>query len=136
MTHPPNLTAKAPPLRDAGAMFVESIIAAAIVTMALGTLFQVVMDSANRDRAIESRRTALLIAQSELADVGSEIPLQAGQSAGFSGNMAWRVEITPYSDGVDSSGAGELWRVAISVRPRNGGADIANLTTLRLSPKA
>ncbi len=119
---------------DAGSVFVESIIAAAIVAMALGATFQVIADGANRDQAVESRRTALLIAQSELAAVGSEIPLRSGQSAGLAGDMVWRVEVSPYADGVDDSAAGALWRVAVSVQRRGGGVDLARLDSLRLGP--
>ena len=119
---------------DAGSVFVESIIAAAIVAMALGATFQVIADGANRDQAVESRRAALLIAQSELAAVGSEIPLTSGQTAGLAGDMVWRVEVSPYADGVDDSAAGALWRVAVSVQRRGGGADLAHLDSLRLGP--
>jgi hypothetical protein len=50
--------------------------------------------------------------------------------------MVWRVEISPYADGVDASAAGGLWEVAVSVRPRAGGADLARLQSLRLGPAA
>jgi hypothetical protein len=136
MTKPPSPVAPgrhAP--RDQGSVFVESIIAAAIVAMALGATLQLVADGANRDRGIEQRRAALLIAQSELAATGSQIPFLPGQTDGLAGNMVWRIEVSPYSDGVDSA-AGVLWRVAVSVRARSGGADLAHLETLRLGPQA
>ena len=102
--------------------------------MALGGAFRVIADSAVRDRAVESHRAALLVAQSELAAVGSEIPLRPGQSAGMAGDMVWRVEVSPYSDGIDDSAVGVLWRVAVSVQPRAGGTDLAKLESLRLGP--
>jgi hypothetical protein len=117
-------------------VFVESIIAAAIVAMALGGTFQVISDSAARDRAGEARRVALLTAQSEIAAVGSEIPLQPGQTAGLAGDLVWRVSVSPYADGVDDSAAGGLWRVMVSVGPRDGGAELAHLETLRLGTPA
>jgi len=128
----PTLT---PATGDAGSVFVESIIAAAIVAMALGATYRVIADSAGRDRGVEQRRAALLVAQSELAAVGSEIPLESGQHAGLSGDILWRVDVTPYSDGV-AAAMGGLWRVAVSVRPRDAEVDSVRLETLRLGPKA
>lgn len=121
---------------DAGSVFVESIIAAAIVAMALGATFQVIAQSARRGHAIEDRREALLVAQSELAAVGSEIPLTPGQSAGLAGDLEWRVDVSPYADAIGASAAGSLWRVEVSVSPRDGGESLARLTTLRLGPAA
>jgi hypothetical protein len=117
---------------DAGSAFVESIIAAAIVAMALGFTYRVIADSAARDRGAEARRTALLVAQSELAAVGADIPLSPGGASGESGDMAWRVEITRYGEGEDKNPAGALLRVAVSVWPRGGGASLVTLQSLRL----
>ena len=122
--------------KDGGSVFVESIIAAAIVAMALGATFRVISDGATRDRGVEARRTALLVAQSRLAAVGSETPLIPGDAAGLTGDMVWRVRISPYEDGVNDSGAGALWKVTVSVMPRAGGADLARLETLRLGRAA
>ncbi len=121
---------------DAGSVFVESIIAAAIVAMALGGTFQVIADSAARTRAAEVRRAGLLVAQSEMAAVGAEIPLQSGETAGLSGDLIWRVRVSPYADGVEARAVGALWRVSVAVQPRAGGADVARLETLRLGPPA
>ena len=119
--------------RDAGSAFVEAIIAAAIVALALGATWRVVADSAARDRAAETRRTALLIAQSELADVGEDIPLVPGDASGQSGDLAWHVEIAPYGESEDNSAAGVLLEVAVSVSPIAGGPRLVTLHSLRLS---
>ena len=117
---------------DAGSVFVESIIAAAFVAMALGATLKVVADGANRERATEARRAALQVAQSELAAVGAEIPLQSGQQTGVTGDMIWRVDISPADDAIESSAVGPLWEVSVAVQPRAGGAPLARLDTLRL----
>ena len=119
---------------DGGSAFVESIVAAAIVAMALGATYRVIADGAARDKAVAARRTALLVAQSELAAVGADIPLAPGDAAGQSGDLAWRVDITPYGENEGQNPAGELLRVAVSVRPRDGGADLVTLQSLRLGP--
>jgi hypothetical protein len=117
--------------RDAGSAFVETILAAAIVAMALGGMYQVIGDGAARSRGVEARRAALLIAESELAAVGAEIPLQPGQAAGLAGDMIWRVDISPYSAGGDTT-VGALLKVAVSVAPRAGGPSLVTLQSLRL----
>jgi hypothetical protein len=74
----------------------------------------------------------LLVAQSELADVGADIPLAAGDASGQSGDLAWRVAITPYDENEDRNPAGKLWDIAVSVGPRDGGPALITLRSLRL----
>ena len=119
---------------DAGSAFVESMIAAAIVAMALGATYRVIADSAARDRAAEARRSGLLVAQSVMAAVGADIPLAPGDMSGQSGDVAWRVEITPYGQNEEKNPVGDPLRVAVSVWPRHGGATLVTLQSLRLGP--
>ncbi|MEO8926864.1 MAG: hypothetical protein ABI306_06840 [Caulobacteraceae bacterium] len=118
--------------RDGGAVFVEALVATAIVAAILAATFKTIGESAARERMIESRRLALLVARSELAAVGAEIPLAPGESAGFAGDMVWRVEISSYDAAGGPNSAGALMRVQVSVRPRAGGADLITLSSLRL----
>jgi len=117
-------------------VFVESIIAAAIVAMSLAAMFRSVADSANRNRMVESRRAAVLVAQSELAAFGTGTPLRPGQSTGLVGEMVWRADVSPAGDGAGASAVGGLWRVAVSVRSKTDYADLVRLETLRLGPQA
>src|SRR5665213_2028855 len=80
---------------DRGAVFVEALVAAAIVAMILAATLRVISDGAVSQRMMENRRMALLVAQSELAAVGADIPVETGESAGFAGNLVWRVDISP-----------------------------------------
>jgi len=121
--------------RDRGAIFIESLVAAAIVAMILATTFHVIADGAARARVTEQRRMALLVAQSTLATVGTALPVASGENTGVSGDMAWTVDISPYSDESGASTVGALWRVAVSVRPRAGGRNLIALQTLRLGPE-
>ncbi|HXU99199.1 MAG TPA: hypothetical protein VG166_01720 [Caulobacteraceae bacterium] len=107
--------------------------AATIAAMALGATFKVIGDSAARERAVEARLAAVEVAQSELADIGAEIPLTPGDTDGVAGTLAWRVEIEPYADASEDSDAGRLLQVFVSVRPRAGGAKLVELTTLRVA---
>ena len=118
---------------ERGSLLIEALIASAIVAMVLAGAYQVVGDSAGRLRGLEARRTAYLIAQSQLAAVGAETPVQSGATAGTQGDFAWRIDITPYADSLAASAAGELYRVRVSVRPRRDeNHDLAVLTSLRL----
>ena len=120
--------------KDSGSIFVEAMISAAIVAMALAGTFRVISDSAQRGRSADARRTALLVARSEMAAVGADIPLRPGERSGQTGAMIWRVQVTPSGADIGDSVAGTLWRVTVSVGPRDGGGDLATLTTLRLGP--
>ncbi len=114
----------------------ESLVAAAIVSMILAATFRLIADSAVHARLTEQRRMALLVAQSELADVGAEIPIEAGRNSGVSGDLAWTVDISSYSDDTGASTVGALWRVRVSVEPRNGGRSLVTLDSLRLGAES
>jgi hypothetical protein len=126
------LAVSSPDRRDRGSVFVESMVAAAIVAAGLGATFQVIGDGARRVRDVEAHRAALLIARSELAAAGSEFPLHAGVSSGAVGEYTWRMDVSPYTDGVGSSAAGGLWSVSVSVAERAGREDLVTLRSLRL----
>jgi type II secretory pathway pseudopilin PulG len=121
---------------DAGEVFIESLVAAAIVAMIMVATFRVVTDGASHARMTEQRRVALLVAKSELAEVGSEIPIASGENSGVSGDMIWTVDVSPYSDESGASSVGSLWAVDVSVRPRVGRGELVRLRTLRLAPDA
>ena len=125
-----------PARRDGGEIFLESVVATAVVAMIMIAMFRVVTDAAMHSRMNEQRRVALLVAKSELAEVGSEIPIASGESTGVSGSMAWSVQVSPYSDDSGASSVGDLWAVDVSVRPRLGGRPLVRLRTLRLGPEA
>jgi hypothetical protein len=113
-------------------VFVEALVAVAIVAMILAATFRVISDGATRERMNQSRRMAVLVAQSELAAVGADIPLEPGESAGFAGALVWRVDIAPYDAAGGPNSAGALMKVRVSVRPRAGGPDLVELDSLRL----
>jgi Tfp pilus assembly protein PilX len=121
---------------DAGDVFIEALISAAVVAIIMVGMFRVVTDAAMHARMTEQRRVALLVAKSELADVGSEIPIAAGSNSGVSAGMVWTVDVSPYSDDSGASSVGGLWAVDVSVRPRAGGRTLVRLRTLRLGPEA
>lgn len=118
--------------RDGGGVFIEALVATAIVAMILAATFRVIADGAARERRIDARRVALLVAQSELAAVGADIPLIPGESSGLAGGFVWRVNVSSYDGAGAANDAGGLMKVHVSVRPRAGGADLVALDSLRL----
>jgi type II secretory pathway pseudopilin PulG len=120
--------------REEGSVLVEALIAAAIVAMVLVAVFQIAADSAARRHGVETRRHALLIAQSQLAAVGSTVPLAPGAVQGRDGDEVWRIDMQPCNAGQGASAAGRLFCVDVSVRPAEGGAPWASLSSRRLAP--
>ncbi|MGZ8362372.1 MAG: hypothetical protein ACXW3D_00805 [Caulobacteraceae bacterium] len=118
--------------REDGSIFIETLIAAAIVALVLGMSFNTLADVAARSRMAEARRTALLLAQSKLAAVGAEIPLAEGGS-GIESGLVWRVTTQRTQEGFQTSAAGPLYSVSVSVAPQAGGAPLASLRTMRLA---
>jgi hypothetical protein len=123
--------------RDEGSVFIESMVAAAIVALALAAMYRVIEDGAMRNRAVNEKQTALLIAQSELAAVGSGIPLAQGMTSGTEGPYAWRVDISSSDVGSGSASvAGPLWQVTVSVRALDSENAIVTLKNLALASGA
>ena len=119
--------------RDSGSVFIESMVAAAIVTLSLAAMYRTVEESAHNSRVIAEKRMAMLIAQSHLATIGSVIPVAQGNTGGIEGTYAWSVAIAPDSD-TNASDAGQLWQVTVAVRPVEGGNDLVTLRSLALGP--
>lgn len=116
---------------DTGSVLVEAMVAVAIIAMMLAACYRAVGDSALRSKAAEASRTATLIARSRLAALGSETPLEPGETRGLDGAFIWRVDVdeTPAAQ----STIGRLLRVQVVVADRAGGSERARLTSLRLS---
>jgi type II secretory pathway pseudopilin PulG len=119
---------------DSGSMLVETLIAAAIVAAMTGAMFVSLAGSAERQRMVAQRRQALMVARSELALVGAEVPARPGRVTGLSGPYAWQIDISPYGGDLNPSQAGGLAAVTVTVRRDPHGAPLATLHTLRLMP--
>ena len=78
---------------------VEAMVGAAIVSIALASMYHAIIESASHDRMAEERRYALMVAQSMLSQVGPIIPQQPGQTEGTAGDYLWRIDIEPYGAG-------------------------------------
>lgn len=119
---------------DAGTMMVETLIAAGIVAIMLAVMYSTIAESANRQRMLIYRRQALMVARSELALVGAEVPAIPGRTTGISGNYGWRIDVAPYTGDLAASQAGPLGLVTVQVFRAHEGGSLATIRTLRLMP--
>ena len=115
--------------RDSGSALLEALVGTAIIAMTVGTMYRAVVETAARNEMADQKRTALLVARSELAAVGSIIPLETGLSAGNQAGLSWRVEIAPLGS---VTNVGQLWQIGVSVR-NPAGRDLVHIDTLTLS---
>jgi hypothetical protein len=123
---------------EAGSALVEAMVGAAIVAGTLAAMYAAIYESSARNRMAEERRTAMMIAQSELAAVGSVIPAATGITEGTQGDYYWRVDIEPFGGSTQQSGfgappspVGTLCIVKVTVADQRR-APLANLTSLTL----
>lgn len=121
--------------RDEGSIFVEAMIAAAVVAVMLGGLYQAIAASAQRHRMSDDRRVALLVAQSQMAAAGVEFPLAQGRTSGLAGEYLWQVEVSDHAAGSPESAVGRPALVVVTVRERDAAAPLVTLRSLRLAPQ-
>jgi general secretion pathway protein I len=117
----------------AGFALIESLVALAVLAVALAVLLQAAAGSARTLARAEQTSRATMQAESLLASVGTELPLLSGLTRGtLPQGGAWLVEIRPLPDGPAAS----AWRpmvVVVSIEAPDGRV-AARLTTLRLAP--
>ena len=120
--------------REDGSIFIETVVALAVLAMVLTGLYRVVADSASRRHQVEARREALMVARSTLASVGYVIPYDDGVTEGGQGGTRWRVEMRPC--GSNAGATGVLYCIDVSVRDAQAGLPLARLSTRRFAPRA
>jgi len=123
-------------MRDSenGSVLLEALVSTAIVAAVLAAMFSAIAQWDQQRRQIDARRMALMIARSELAAVGSALPLTPGRAQGVEGAFVWTIAIEPGQDNaLDSSLAGAVSTVTVSVRGAAGGPDLAVIRTQRLA---
>ncbi len=128
----------APP--SGGFTLIEVLVAFAVLAVSLGVVFQIFSTGTRASRAAEAYTHATLLAESKLAAVGVEEPLEEGERTGeFDNGFRWRLAVRPYRlDGQEGDGPASLLAYEIGVTvlwDGAGGLKSVSLTPRRLKPR-
>ncbi len=125
--------------KDGGFTLVEVLVAFVIVAVSLGALLQIFSSGLRSSHSAEAYTTAALLAESKLASIGIEEPLEEGETTGaFDNGFRWRSTVAPHAPevGQDEASAAQAYEVTLVVRwGERGDERSVSLTTLRLAPK-
>jgi general secretion pathway protein I len=124
---------------DSGFALMETLVALAILSIALGVLLSVFGDGIRQQGQAEQLTMATLHAQSLMARVGADVPLKVGVTTGtLPKGLHWQVLVEHYGDDGDRKAwPAEAYRVVVEVISGEGEQNrpLITLTTLRLGPK-
>lgn len=113
---------------------VETLIACTIVAIMLGATFQAMSTTLSAATRLLAQRRAVMVAESVVARVGSDIALAPGTIDGNSDGLAWRVEVERFrGDGAGPNDDPALMLVSVSVGSDNRGKASFGLRTLKLA---
>jgi general secretion pathway protein I len=114
-----------------GFTLLEILVALVIFALAFGVLAQIMQTGLQQSAGAQSRAGATLLARSELARVGVEVPLQVGRAEGETGDgMRWQTEIEVVEE-PDENQSLALYQVQVTVAWGASPAEQLSLTTLR-----
>ena len=108
---------------DAGFTLLETLAAFAILVLVLSGLFVAVSAAIGANARADFVRTAILLTEARLAELGVSEPLAPGTSEGrFANGFVWRQRATPYQGSTrpQAPDAPSLYRIDLTVTP---GAD-------------
>ncbi|MFO1187427.1 MAG: prepilin-type N-terminal cleavage/methylation domain-containing protein [Alphaproteobacteria bacterium] len=120
------------PAGEAGFTLLESVVAAAILALALGAFFAASSNALHTASAIAKRTEAMLEARSLLDRLGTELPLASGRFEGETpAGRAYRLDIAPIRDPQAKLGAFEV-HLVLRARAKDPAA-LASLSTIRVA---
>jgi hypothetical protein len=119
--------------RERGSVLAEAMISVAVLALVMAVGFRSLAQSARAAKAAQEVRIATLIARSELASVGGDIPLEPGVTEGDDNGFHWRVTLT--DSPAAPSASGPLLRAEVVVNDPQGRPRAA-LASMRLGPSA
>lgn len=121
---------------ERGFTLIEVIVAFAIVALAMSALFQIFSTGLRGLVVTENYNMAVLLADSKLAGIGIEKPLEAGDQSGtFDNGFRWETNVRPYDDGGSTFRPGAIQAFEVTVTVKWGGVvreRTVSLATLRL----
>jgi general secretion pathway protein I len=128
------LSRRASEPRAQGFTLLEVLVALTVFALLFGILAQILRTGLRQSTSAEMTATASLFARSQLARVGTELPLQVGEVEGEADGMRWRTAIELVeSSTADAELAG--YEVQVTVAWGDGQApQEVTLITLRIGP--
>jgi general secretion pathway protein I len=134
MSWPNELSRPAAGRRAQGFTLLEVLVALIVFALVVGILAQILRTGLRQSATSETTATATLLARSQLARVGTELPIEVGSVEGEADGMHWRTAITLAAPPKEQS---ELagYRVEVTVAWGDDQAQQeVTLTTLRIGP--
>jgi general secretion pathway protein I len=117
--------------RTDGFTLLEILVALVIFALAFGVLAQIIQTGLRQSAGARSITAATLLAQSELARVGVEVPLRAGPADGETETgMRWHTEVELIEQTNDNQSLA-TYQVQVTVTWGPSPAEQLTLTTLR-----
>ena len=117
--------------RSRGFTLLEILVALVVFALAFGVLAQILHTGLRQSTVARSLAGATMLARSELARVGIEVPLQAGAVEGESEDgLRWQTEIELLIDASEDQSLA-LYQVQVTVAWGESPAEQLVLTTLR-----
>ena len=114
-----------------GFTLLEILVALVIFALAFGVLAQIIQTGLRQSTGARSITAATLLAQSELARVGVEVPLRAGPAEGETeSGMRWHTEIEQIEQPNEQQSLA-TYQVQVTVTWGPNPAEQLTLTTLR-----
>jgi prepilin-type N-terminal cleavage/methylation domain-containing protein len=124
--------------RDAGFTLIETLVALIIMITMATLLYRGFSGGLRAADAAEGAETALRVAQSRLAVLGTAVPLRTGEQEGSEEGVQWRTVLRPYGPAAKEDGATQepqaFWAtVTVTWRGKRGsGRRNLQLTTIKL----
>jgi general secretion pathway protein I len=131
MSRPNEVTRRAPQRHAQGFTLLEVLVALIVFALAFGILAQILRTGLRQSASADTAAAASLLARSQLARVGTELPLEVGKTEGEADGMRWRTAIELALSATEDT---ELAAYQIRVTVTWGAGQEVTLTTLRIGP--
>lgn len=124
------------PTSECGFTLIEVVIALAIFTLSITTLYQSIAGSLWTSARAEASAQSAIVARSLLSRAGTELPLEDADIAGTNPDGSlWRLRIQASTESRLDQTAFQVYEVRAEVAPAHTGASSVVLNTLKLGPK-
>ncbi len=123
--------------RTGGFTLLEVLVAFTILAIVLTALIQAFSQGLRASTVAEERSTAVLMARSKLAEVGSSIPLEESEQSGdLENGLGWRLIISSPQSAETGLGDGSYLRVyEIILLIHRGERSLFEVRSLRVGPR-